>query len=58
MPLSADKLYGDAHFLFPVGLSADGAKTMSNWSADRGVAVLDWPANTPDLNPTENLLGL
>ncbi len=36
---SADKLYGDADFIFN----------------DHGVTVLDWPANSPDLKPRESM---
>ncbi len=38
---SADKLYGDADFIFN----------------DHGVTVLDWPANSPDLNPNRESMG-
>ncbi len=52
---SADKLYGDADFLFQQHLApAHSAKTTSNSFADRGITVLDWPANSPDLNPTDS----
>lgn len=50
---SADKLYGDASFLFQQDLaSAHSAKAKPN------ATVLDQLANLPDLNPIENLLGL
>ncbi len=34
---------------------AHSAKTTSKWFADHDINVLDWPANTPDLNPIWNL---
>ena len=52
MLLSADKLCGDADFLFQQDLAhAHSAKTTGNWFTDHGITVLDWPANWTDLNP-------
>ncbi len=53
---SADKLYGDADFIFQQDLApAHTAKGTKSWFNDHGVTVFDWPANLPDLNPIENL---
>ncbi len=50
---SADQLFIDADFIFQQDLApAHTAKSTKNWLNDHGVGVLDWPANSQDLNPS------
>ncbi len=52
---SADQLFKDADFIFQQDLApAHTAKSTKSWLNDHGVGVLDWPENSPDLNPREN----
>ncbi len=53
---SAEQLFKDADFIFQQDLApAHTAKSTKSWLNDHGVGVLDWPANSPDLNPIDNL---
>ncbi len=53
---SADKLYNDADFISQHDLApVHTAKGTKSWFNDHGVTVLDWPVNSPDLYPIENL---
>ncbi len=48
---SAVQLFKDAEFIFQQDLApAHTAKSTKSWLNDHGVGVLDWPANSPDLN--------
>ncbi len=51
---SADQLFKDADFIFQQDLAPDHtAKSTKSWLNGPDVGVLDWPANSADLNPTK-----
>ncbi len=56
---SADQLFKDADFIFQQDLApAHTAKSTKSCLNDHGVGVLDWLANSTNLNPVENLWGI
>ena len=52
---SADTLYPDGWLLQLDNAPTHKAHQTQRWLQDNGVTVLDWPANSPDLAPIENL---
>ncbi len=55
---SADQLFKDDFIFQQVLAPAHTAKSTKSWLNGHGVGVLDWPANSSDLNPIENLWGI
>jgi hypothetical protein len=56
--LSVRDMFGDdrSEFVFQQdGAPCHTAKICTKWFNDKNINVLDWPGNSPDLNPIENL---
>lgn len=53
---SIDNAFGDEDVVFQDdNASCHRAKCVRDFLADRQIATMDWPANSPDLNPIENM---
>ena len=53
---SASDLFGAEEFIFQQdGAPCHTARVCKTWFQDNNVRLLDWPGNSPDLNPIENL---
>lgn len=54
---SVHDIYGDsAEFIFQQdGAPCHTARHCLKWFKDKNIELLDWPGNSPDLNPIENL---
>ena len=45
--------HGCTHFLLD-GAPCHRSRLVTNWLQDKGIRTIDWPGNSPDLNPIEN----
>ena len=48
------EIHGATHFMQD-GASVHTAKIVKKWFADNNIETLEWPPQSPDLNPIKNL---
>jgi hypothetical protein len=53
---TVEEQFGDDNYLYQYDSApCHKARSLREWFLDSKVPGMDWPAQSPDLNPTENL---